>query len=893
MKIFDLNNFWDTLQTSVLENKTVKAIRQDPNINKEHTANILGDDSGVLFSNRFIYDSATHDVLVKKINELKGEIKTKLNKTNFGKKLEAYQAAADSIKEQVVSGKTSKPKIDKQVKHMSENEEEDLMKEIEKETEEVGGSKNTSKSPGKSYPSTSTSDVKKLAAELSDSIVAFCNSAKRFAQSSLEEIEKAIEQLDSYRGDTLGETYRRIIVPKDGPLRTEMEEAYIAVGKILDDADFQRAVAGNPSYSLLHKTFLTSSDLTKKAQEPDSIVSKPDFLELQTGADEFAKIIFSYMAQIVNTKGDFTGKMGKFQITEDGVNGFIINGENVSRNSLDDKYEEFVDMLIRASLSDKISKYFKALLSREDFGSELNKYICLQFMKLATSDIKRQNLDNVYAAIDKEFAGTDFVNLFKNLVKNLDIYTPSIEHVENERVTVDQDAAIQIYESHGEYYVTLYFGSMPPETFSLERIGNRGYSNSVIKGLSTNRNDTLQDVYKKIMTINIKNEHISNRLNDPSQSKYKNSKYFNDIMREINEETKMRSSAKSKYFNIIKRTSQFNGAQGHPNYDDDPLAKFTLSVNYRGQVSLFVDFNKVSDSAFRITAVNYVSGDRNLGAMLINLLNNKSGNYDFDTSHIKDLSSITEAKRREIYRNITSFYTKYLTRLVDEIGAIPSTVQPQPQAPEKKQISQQKQYSKEELIAIYDEFDALSDKNKRTPDEEKRLAELSAIVSANLSFLREHFNADSGYDLDQFEDTVGDSDKIIKTLPKYEQNKMLRQLDTLYDQLDASKSDKDRARIQAEIDTMNKYLIQHGDFSDYRGVHDDIDSIADNLLNLSITDVDPANKTREAAIAILKNHPSREEFKENARENLDKYPYLKSYLEHIYSPEFVRLVYAN
>ncbi len=905
MKILHTNNFWDTLSASLGKGDSkidfdalfVNAVRKDPNIVKEETANILGEDSGVLFSNRFIYDEATHSELVKKINDIKTNIKTKFNKTGFGKKLDSYQEAADNIKEQVETGKvTPKAKIEKPIRNLSEADEDEILNEIDEEAAEVNTKRNVTKAPGKSSPSSSAVDVKKLAVDLSNAMKAFCNSAKQFAVSTVTDIEKAIEQPDSYRGDTLGETYRRVVVPKEGGLRSQMEEAYIAIGSILDSNELQKVVAGSSDYKMLQKIFLTSSEMSKQAQNPNSIVIKPDFLEIQTGADEFAKDIFTYMAQTVNTKGPFSGRMGKFQITETETGDFIINKKNVSRNSLDDKYSEFVELLVRASLSNKVTKYFKDLSEREDFAAELSKYICLHFVEMMSGSVKKQNLEGVYKAIESEFANTDFVNLFKSLAKNMEYYTPSIENVENERVTVDNDASVQIYESHGEYFVTLFYGSLPPETFSLDRIAHRGYSNAVVKGLTTNRNETLQDLYKKLMNIKIRNEVIANRLTDPNQSKYRTSKYFGEIIDEIEKESKMNVSSKIKYINLIKKTAQFTGSQGHPAYDDDPLSKFTISVSYKGSVSLFVDFVRVSDTTFRISNVNFVSGDRKMAAMLINALNNKSGSYSFNASDYRDLSNVTEGKRREIYRNITSFYTKFLGSVIDSIGATPAPTNVEaPVATTPTSVAPAgKQYSNEELIEIYHMFQDLSDKEKRSPAEEKKLAELTSIVEQNIVAIRQYADMHDTADLDELEGAIEGSNKVIKTLPKYEQNKMLRELDSLHDRFEASKSNAEKTKIQEEIDRISNYLINNGaDFSDYRNGHDEIDNIADKILNLSINDVDPASKTREAAINILKNHPSREEFKENARQNLDKYPQLKGYLEHIYSPEFVRLVYAD
>ena len=108
--------------------------------------------------------------------------------------------------------------------------------------------------------------------------------------------------------------------------------------------------------------------------------------------------------------------------------------------------------------------------------------------------------------------------IFKSIVKNLEYYTPSIESVGNDKVSVDKNVYLQIYEANGEYYVVLYFEGLPPKRFALDRVGHRGYSNYIIKGLSGNRAEVLQDLYKKLVDIQIRNEFLTNRIQDPSQS---------------------------------------------------------------------------------------------------------------------------------------------------------------------------------------------------------------------------------------------------------------------------------------------------------------------------------------------------------------------------------------
>lgn len=912
MKILSINNFWEHLKSSVGEKipapkknhdaMAVSAARKDP-YPQEETANILGEDSGVLFSNRFIYDTKTHDEIMTRIKDIKATIKSKFNTTALGRRLENLEEAANSLKQQVISGKIekTKPKVEKRKQNLTDDDEESLLNEIEEQAVDVTKEKNTGKAPGKTTPSggAKSADPKELVKELADQVKTLCAAAKKFAtQTMVESTEKAIEQLESYRGDTLGETYRRVVVPKPpsqgGDPRTQIEDMYLSISNILNHEDLLKLIKNTDDYKTLHQVFLSSSEMSDMSQQETGLPNAGvDFLEVTMGSDEFSKQIFHFLAEQVRNKGAFTGKLGNFQITETESGDFSINGESISRNSLDEKYKEFVQILIRASVSDNVTKYFEAILEREDIGAELNKYICLKFVKFLSSDIKKSNLQTVYSAIDKEFAGTEFVNLFKNVVKNLEVFTPSIEHVENERVRVDNNASIQIYESHGEYFAVLYYGSLPPKRFAIDRIGEGGYANYVVKNLSTNRNVILQDLYKKIMEIQIRNEVLSNMISDPSQSKYKDSKYFNEIINGIEEETKRHAVSKLKYFNIIKKIAQFSGSEGHPAFGDDPLAKFTISVNYKGSVSLFVDITKTSDSTFRITGVQFSSGDRTTASRLINLLNNKTGNYDFNTAPYKDLSSATEAQRREINKKITSFYTKFLTSVVDNVGMQEvSTPSPKPEVLPQTSAPSEKILSKEELLLIYHEFNELSDKAKRTPAEEARLASLKKIVESNTEALREIVESSDSEDLEDFESKVESTHKSIKTMPKYEQNKMVRTLDSLYDRLETATS-KDRAKIQEEIDRITNSLVDRGDFSDYRNVADDMEDIESKMLELSVGHVPQAQQSRAGAITLIEKSPLKEEYKENARKNLDKYPHLKSYLENIYSPEFVRLVYAD
>ena len=53
------------------------------------------------------------------------------------------------------------------------------------------------------------------------------------------------------------------------------------------------------------------------------------------------------------------------------------------------------------------------------------------------------------------------------------------------------------------------------------------------------------------------------------------------------------------YKRMIKKLAQFYGSDGHPAYNDTPLTKFTLSVEFKQMVSLFVDFSQTSENTFR------------------------------------------------------------------------------------------------------------------------------------------------------------------------------------------------------------------------------------------------------------------------------------------------------
>lgn len=880
MESFKINHLWSL------------SARKDQSPQSE-TANIIGEDSSLLFSNRFVYDPKVHSALVKKIAEVREKAKKNFEKTNLGKRLGSLVVAADSLEEQIASGKidkTPKVKIEKKVDALTSQEEDDLMAEIDQQALDVHKDRNTGKAPGKSGTTTKPStDVKQLASQLAQEVKALCKATKQYATVNvIDRIEKSIEELDSYRGDTLGETYRRVVTSKEDAARNELFDKYLSIATIMDNADLQKVAKDSGAYKELSDAFYNQ---TQMAELSDDESNQPnggaDFFETRMQSDEFAKEIFNFMAEIDKKNGAFVGTTGNHKIVENNHD-FIIDGENVSRNSLDEKYAEFVQILIKAGISDKVVKYFEALNEREDIGAEMNKYLCIKFLRLMSSGIKKLGLNAVHQKIDQEFSGTEFVNLFKSIIEKMNLYTPSIEHVNNEIVRVDKNASIKIYESNGTYYVTLHYGNLPPKTFSLESIGNRGYANYVVRGLNTNRPETLQDVYRKLMQIEIKAEVVRNKIQSPDQSQYKDSKYFPEIISEIDEEARQYASSKLKYMNFITKISQFNGTQGQPQDRYDPLAKFSMSVSYKNSVSLWIDFVKTSDQSFRISSINYAGGDKVLGARLINLLNNKSGNYNFDTNSYKDLSSVKESQRREINAKITSFYIKFLTSLVDKVAAEPAATVEQKKT---ENVSPEKtQYTKEQLVKIYNDFNLLSDKEKRTPAEEKKLEELTAIVSENIEDIKRSLNL---HDDEGFDEFIESTESKVKSIPAYEQNKLIRRLNELYDQLESGVSKKDEPKINEEIDKINKFLVERGDFSKYRSASDGLDGLEEKLLDLSIADTDPSQKTREAAIALLKYSPFKEEYKENAKKNFEKYPELKGYIANIYSPDFVRLVYAD
>jgi len=926
MKIFNANNLWDTLKTNLgserdysPNSKIVVAVRT-PALDKAETSGIVGENSNLQFSNRFIYDPETHKELVSKISEIKNSAAKNFEKTAFGKKLEQFKADAATIKG-YITGEKPKVKVEKPAKHIDEeallNDDDDdedkaalkLEQQLAAKNLGAGGSPSSSKS--KSVPSAVVSNQKENANKLMEAVSTFASIAKDYASKTMiESVERAIEDLNSYRGDTLGETYRRVTVSKDDShnpqsARAKLFSAYVAIGNILTDEQFKNAVGDTSAYKDLNKVFLTKPQLQAIAQDINKVPNRnADFVERMTGADEFAQQVYKYLGEVVQTKGNFTGEMGKFKITETNTGDFVINDEHVSRNSLDDRYRQFVETLTQpgTNLNAKIVDFFQKLVPREDMGAELNKYICLRFLKMITGDLKKKNLQDIYQVIDFEFAGTEFINLFKMVVKNGGFFTPTIDSVANENIEVDNGVTIQIYEvkpddnSAGEYYAILKYGNEPEIKFALDRVGGRGYSNHIIKGLSTNRNAVMQDLYKHVMNILIRNELLSGRAKDPSQSKYKDSKYFNEIVSSLNVAGKM-TGARMKYLNLIRKFANFTNSEGHAAYGDDPLARFTVAVTYKGTVSIFVDFSKTSDTSFRITGVHYADGDQAMAARLVNALNNKTGEYKFDTSNFSNLSDMPESKRREIYKRITDFYTNFLSSVINGIGKTQApAVAPEgvnaPATQTPTQAPVKKQFSKEQLLAIYNEFNDLSDKEKRTPAEEKRLAELTNAISDNLDQMREIVAIGHDSDFEEMEKNIEHADRLSNAMPSYQQNQLMRKLDALYDKMETA-SEKDKPTIQTEIDRITQALQERGDFTQYRNAHDNIDELEDKIIDIATHGVKHGNQSRQAAIILLENSPSREMYKENARFNLDEYPHLKSYIENIYSPDFVRLVYAD
>jgi len=901
MKIFSINDFWSSLvgdQTT--DEKVVTAARREP-IKKdpdEETSQILGEDSSVLFSNRLLYDKDSHDAIVKKIEDVKKILNSKFDATGVGKRFASLKEAAEKLKSPSPASKEKKVKIEKPAgTGMSDAELEAL---LAMQESEAAAEKATKGKPSPA-PSNAKFDLSATTTKLAELIDRFLDETKLYIKDVfIAEIEKAISSADRYRGETLGQVYRRIFIPQHNQARGKYEATYVQIAEIMGNEKLRESVGSTPEFKELSKVFKTIPELNKvdKNSAPNAGV---DILESTLGIDAIAKDIFKNIADIVKSKGNLSAKIGKFVLSESSDGKFIINNESVNPDDLGSRYEQFIALLIKAGLSDKVVKYFESFESRDDAAAELVKYICVHFMGMLSGDMKKMGIANIYSIIDREFQGTEFIALFKSVVKNLEMFTPSIESIEREVVRVDNNASIQIFESNGEYFVTLIYGDLPPKRFSLESIGQRGYSNYILKALSTNRSEALQELYKKLLTVQIRNEIYSGTAKDPKDSKYKDSKYFNQIVSELGGSGPSGGGLSPKGQRRIWdiKVASFTANEGHPAFNDDPLSRFTISVNYNNTISLFVEFSRLSDHTFKISRVDLAhadTGDRQIASKIVNALTNKNGAYDFDVNQYRNLGDINERKRREIYNKITMYYVNFLSSLESTINkTLTPNVTPNvsPSAttvvPETKTV-QVKKYSKEELEQIVNEFNDLNEKTKRTPAEEKRLADLSKVVSDNISDIKQMLDLYS----DEDDTLLEDVEKTTKTMPKYEQNKLMRRLDSLYESLDNKKTPQSEAKkIQVEIDSITKKLIEKGDFSDYRNINDGIDKIEEDLLDISIHDVDAADKTKRAAIILLKNSPMRDEYKANARHNLDKYPALRGYLENTYSPEFVRLVYEN
>lgn len=895
MKIFNINDFWSSLLGEIKDDSMTVTAAGRSSVERapdQETSNIIGEDSGLLFSNRFLHDEAAHKAIVKKIQDIKTILSSKFDSTEIGKKLASLLAAAESLKSQATSGKIESPKvkIDKPTKNLSKEELEELEALNEEAAEEAEQAlKRKPAAPVAPANKSEKFNLQATATQLASLVKDFIKASKKYIDSTINNTEKTLNSLEEYRGETLGQIYRRVVVPRENAERGETEQIYIKISEIMNNDKFVEEVGKTAAFKELSKIFKSTSEM--RSYELSKVENQGvDILERLTGNDIIPKELFHFLGELVRSKGAFTGKMGNFKITE-GENGdFVINGEKVRPEDVNKKYEQFLSMLNKAAVSDKVVKYFESLEGRDDMGAVLNKYICIQFQSMLGSDLKKMNLAKVYSTIDSAFGGTEFAAIFKSIVRNMEMYAPSIEGVEKEIVRVDNNASLQIYESNGEYYVIFYYGSQPPKRFSLESIGHRGYSNYIVKSLSANRPDALQDLYKRIVTIQIRNEIAGGRVKDPKDSQYKDSKYFAQIVHEIDEEAKKHSFSQRKYWNIIRR-ARFVGSEGHPAYGDDPLAKFTISVNYNDSVSLFVEFIRLSEQTFKINRVDFASGDRAMATRLINTLSNKTGGYDFDINTFKNLGNLKEGQKKEVYRKISSFYTSFLSSLTDGLENQPVAPQPAAPAPTAPAAVEQKKHSKEELIKLYNEFNALSDKDKRTPAEEKRLADLTQIISDNIAEIKKIVDLHGEDDVPEFMES---SETQLKVIPKEEQNNLIRRLNQLHDMVEEGKvSKKDEPKVKAEIDRITQFLVERGDFSKYRNVNDSIDKIEDNLLDLSIADANPSQKTSSAAMILLKRSPMRKEYKKNARINLDKYPHLKSYLENIYAPEFVRLVYED
>jgi hypothetical protein len=895
MKIFSPNDFWLVINNSFgkpLDNSIVTeaAARPRPDrADENETSQILDEDSGLIFSNRFLYDDDARKAILDKILKYRKEINQNFDKTKAGKQMQEASAAAKALLKQAESGKIdapSKPKVEKRPDAMSDDDAAALLAEIEEKAEQVAKEPVRKQTPSPSSSTSKSFNLRGTLEKLVEMIDKFREISKKQIEIMLSDTERALTNLGDYRGETLGEIYRRVVVPKETDSRSKMERMYIEIAGIMDQEKLISEVGRTDAFKTIAKTFKSTSEMHNidTASEPNG---GADILERMLALDELPKAAFKEMANVVKKQGEFVGKMGKFSIKEKVGGNFIIDGKEVTKEEIDSKYEEFLRTLPKIGVTEKIFKYFESLEQRDDMGAVLNKYICIRFMQMLPS-LKKLSLKDVFAEIDNLFTGTEFVNLFKNIIKTTEMFAPAIETNENERMQVDQNASIQIYESNGEYYVVLYYGSQPPKRFSLDNISHRGYSNAIIKKMLTNKSEALQDVYKKLINIQVRNEINSGRVKDPSQSAYRDSKYFAQTVHDIDEESKKYTMSQLDMWKIVT-ASGFTG-KGQPSYADEPLSKFTISAMYGG-VHLFIEFSKLSDSTFRVSRVDYASGDKATASRIINAIHNKTGVYDFDTKKYSNAGNLSEGQRREMSSKITSYYLNFLSQLMMSAPAPEAAPAPAAQtAPAQSPVTQSKGLSEEELLNIYNEFNALLDKENRSPQEEKRFLELEKIVSDNINDIK---NLDVS-DLEKSHSLLEQTESVMKKLPTYEQNALLKRLDQLQDQLDSGKVSADNdAKIKQEIDKITKVLVERGDFSSYRDTNVGIEKLESDLLDLSISDSNPSKKTRDAAMSLLKYSPMRQKYKDIARANLDKYPHLKSYLENIYAPEFVRLVYEN
>ncbi len=874
MKIIHSNDFWKTLNSIVAvepqgQSDFVFAAKTTNDKKEESSKNngLLGDASNLTASNRFIYEPAT---VAQTKEMLKDAIKSVDNfeSTSAGKKIHSLIDDVNSLANDPEKQKSKNQKLERPISDSIDDEMvAKMLEEVETESQKVVPQKSSDKSPAKVDANKSLTDIKNLLAKMSKEIKAHLIQA-------IEKIDTSISSPSGHSNESFSEMYVRVFSSKP------LFDTYFEISELVNNPELIKSFGGKKGFKNLLDAFRTPEDLSEMVNE--NKINLWGGTHQILGYDQLIKGIFDNLASMIESKGPFVGKVGRFRIAETSSGGYSINGDDVSIADLSKSYEKFISMLNRAGVNEKTVQYFESLQSRSDMAAVVNKYISVKFMEMLP-DIKKRTIEGGYSVMDSAFVGIDskILSLFKNIIRSMDMFTPDIKTVENETVRVDSHASIKIYEANDEYFVTFNYGTLPPKTFSLDRLGMPGYSNQAIKDLSANKASALQDIYKKILTLLIRDEVYSGST---QTSPYHDAKYFTEIVSGLEND---KIASRKKYLSII-RQAQLVSSEGHPAYADDPLAKFSMSINYKNSAYLWVELSRVSDNTFKVTRVDFSDGDRAMGASIINTLLNKVGFYEFDTEQYKNIGD-SGADRSSVYRKITAFYNDFLSK---EISGVDRTVKtPTPEVVPSKPV-EKKTYESQEIMDIYNEFNALSDNEKRSKGEEKRLEQLTDIIVENIGEIKEMIGVEEEMDL---EEALRDVERTIKRIPKAQQQKMINRLHEIYDSIDSGElSDAQKSMAMKEIDSIEKILIERGaDFSEHKDIDSSMENIEKDLLDISIYDANPSEKTKQAALAQLKYSPNKEQLKQNAKKNFEIYPNIKNYIETIYSPEFVRLTYAD